>query len=378
MTSPHGNGRHGGGGTTPLDYNQAPVVVFWEITKACALACRHCRAQAQPKRHPLELDTQEGFQVIDELSRFQPMPILVISGGDPLMRRDLFEIAGYAVSKGMRTSLSPSVTALVTTQNLARAYEAGVRHISFSLDGATPEVHDGFRGVPGSFERTLLAVKAARDAGITVQLNTTVSKWNLQQLEQLAAIVGDSGAILWDVFFLVPTGRAQANEMLSPQEHERIFLWLNSLSKHVNFGVKTTLGQPFRRVVMQQAQQEGKAADNVPASNDGNGICFISHIGQIFPSGFLPIHCGNVRTDSLVHVYREHNVFQELRDKSLLKGKCGVCPFNAACGGCRARAFGVTGDYLAADPTCGFLPPAWGGASDNEASSEAPLVHAVS
>ncbi len=179
------------------EYSQAPVVIFWEVTRACALACRHCRAEAQPKRHPLELTTEECFAVVDEIARFHPKPILVISGGDPLMRHDLFEVVGYALSRELRTSLSPSVTALVTPGTLARAYQAGVRHISFSLDGATPDVHDGFRRVSGSYDRTLWAIDAAQEAGLTVQVNTTVSRWNVTQLEALAELVASSRAVLW-------------------------------------------------------------------------------------------------------------------------------------------------------------------------------------
>ncbi|MBI2171108.1 MAG: radical SAM protein [Chloroflexi bacterium] len=340
----------------PINYHQAPAVVFWEITKACALACRHCRAQAQPKRHPLELTTQEGYALVDQVCRFQPAPILVISGGDPLMRRDLFDLAAYAVSHGLHTSLSPSVTALVTPKNLARAYDAGVRHISLSLDGATPQVHDGFRGVPGSFQRTLLAVQAARQAGLTVQLNTTVSRWNASQLQDLAGIVGESGATQWDVFFLVPMGRAAAGEMLSPEEHEEVFRWMYHLSRQAPFRVRTTLGQPYRRVVIQEADARGEPADALPSSNDGNGVCFISHVGEVFPSGFLPIPCGNVRAGHLVETYQGHPVFRALRDKGALRGKCGLCPYNEVCGGCRARAYACTGDYLAADPTCPYQP----------------------
>jgi radical SAM protein with 4Fe4S-binding SPASM domain len=328
------------------------VVLFWEITKACALSCRHCRAEAQPKRHPLELTTQECFRTVDEIARFSPKPILVISGGDPLMRRDLFDVAGYAVSRGLRTSLSPSVTALVKPRNLARAHQAGVEHISFSLDGATPEVHDSFRGVDGSFQQTLRAIGAAQEAGLTVQVNTTVGRWNETQLEEMAGIVGRSGAVQWDLFFLVPTGRARLEEMLSPEEHERVFHWLYDLAPRVTFRVKTTMGQPFRRVTLQRAQQDGTQVNGVASTNDGKGICFISHIGEIYPSGFLPLRCGNVRADSLVEVYQTHPLFLALRDPGLLKGKCGVCPFNTVCGGCRARAYACTGDYLGAEPCC--------------------------
>lgn len=338
------------------NYAQAPVVVFWEATKACALLCRHCRAMAQPKRHPLELTTQEALALVEELGRFHPKPILVISGGDPLMRPDLFEVATHAVSSGLRTSLSPSVTALVTPERLAQAYQAGIRRVSFSLDGATADVHDGFRGVKGSYERTLWAIGAAQEAGLTVQINTTVSKWNAVQLDALAEVVARSGAMLWDLFFLVPTGRALAEDLLSAEEHEATYQWLYDLSRAAPFQVKTTLGQPFRRVVIQRAAAEGSKASSGPASNDGDGVCFVSHIGEVYPSGFLPIPCGNVRTALLVEVYRKHPVFVALRDRGQVKGKCGVCPFKTVCGGCRARAYACTGDYLAADPTCPYRP----------------------
>ncbi|MBI4297455.1 MAG: radical SAM protein [Chloroflexi bacterium] len=341
------------------------MVAFWEITRACAQACRHCRANAQPKRHPLELTTGECFAVLDEIARFSPLPILVITGGDPLMRRDLFDVAAYGVAKGLRVSLSPSVTALVTPHNLARAYQAGVRHISFSLDGATPELHDGFRGVRGSFERTQWAIKAAQEAGLTVQVNTTVSRWNWEQLEALADIVALYKAVVWDLFFLVPTGRARPEEMLSAAEHEKVFHWLYDFSCTATFRVKTTLGQHFRRVVLQRTGKEGSPENSGSSTNDGKGICFISHIGEIYPSGFLPVACGNVRSHSLVEVYQTHPLLQALRDPARLKGKCGVCPFNSVCGGCRARAYACTGDYLEAEPCCAF---------DSQAMSSPPAL----
>jgi len=194
-------------------YNVGPVVVFWEITRSCALACVHCRATARPKRHPLELTTQGSFELVDEIRRFEPNPILVISGGDPLMRPDLFEIATYASGpygpeKRMRVSLSPSVTALVTPKNLRRVRESGISHLSFSLDGPDAASHDSFRGVAGSLGRTLTAVRDAQEAGLTVQLNTTVTRRNAGRLGELAAVVDQLGAVMWDVFFLVITGRA--------------------------------------------------------------------------------------------------------------------------------------------------------------------------
>jgi radical SAM protein with 4Fe4S-binding SPASM domain len=333
------------------------VVLFWEITKACALACRHCRAEAQPRRHPQELSTSEALQVVDQIAQFSPKPILVISGGDPLMRRDLFQVIEYSVGLGIRTSLSPSVTALLTPASLTRVFQAGVRQISLSLDGATPETHDAFRGVQGSFARTLAAITAAKEAGLTVQVNTTVTRDTWQQLNAIADVVGERSVDLWDLFFLVPTGRARKEELLSAEEHEQAYQWLCALADSAPFRIKATLGQPFRRVQLQRALALGKQTGAIPSTNDGKGICFFSHTGDIYPSGFLPLVCGNVRRDSLVETYQAHEVFLTLRDSRLLKGKCGLCPFNQLCGGCRARAFALTGDYLAADPTCAYVPP---------------------
>lgn len=344
-------------GGPPMDYDLSPQVIFWEVTWACALRCLHCRAEAQPKRHPDELTTEEGYRLLDEMRRFG-QPIVVVSGGDALMRRDLFDLLRYGTDLGLRMSLAPSVTALVTPANLGRAYDAGVRRLSFSLDGATPETHDGFRGVPGSFEKTLRAVRTAQDAGIAVQLNTVVSRRTVGDLPLMPPLLEGLGVVLWDVFFLVPTGRAQTDELVSPEEHEALFNWLYDLSLVAPYQVKTTLGQPYRRVAIQRS--EGERAAGVGTTNDGKGICFVSHRGDIRPSGFLPVAAGNVRRDSLVETYRESSLFRALRDPARLKGKCGVCPYNTVCGGCRARAYGVTGDYLAAEPSCVFQPPGWG------------------
>lgn len=341
--------------TPPSDLSQAPIVVFWELTRACALACKHCRAQAQPMRHPLELSAKEAFSAVDEIARFQPKPILVLTGGDPLMRRDLFEIASQGVASGLRVSLSPSVTALCNPKNLRRAYESGIRHISISLDGASAQVHDEFRGVHGSHGQTLQAVADAHEAGLSVQINTTVCRSNVTELDTLASLVADLKVVMWDLFFLVPTGRAHRQDMLSPEEHEAVFHWLYDLQKSAPYRVKTTLGQPFRRVAFQRSQQEGAPFAPPPATNDGKGICFISHVGQICPSGFLPIVCGNIRATSLVETYQTHPVFQALRDSQQLQGKCGVCPFNRLCGGCRARAYACSGDFLAEEPACLYL-----------------------
>lgn len=341
------------------DYHQAPIVIFWEITRACALVCRHCRAQAQPKRSPLELTTQEGFDLLDQMAEFGNKPIVILSGGDALMRRDVFDFISYGLSKDLIMSLSPSATALVRPKTLQWLKEAGLSRLSFSLDGARPESHDAFRGIPGSFKHTQECIANAVDAGLSLQINTTVTRHSLPELPALAEMLESSGIAAWDLFFLVPTGRALTEDMISPQEHEEVFNWLYDLSQKSSFNVRTTLGQPYRRVLLQHQTSVVQAEPpRVPSTNDGRGVCFISHVGMVQPSGFLPIAAGNVRTGNLVDIYRNAPIFRELRDQSLLKGKCGVCPFNQVCGGCRARAYAMTGDYLESDPCCIFQPDA--------------------
>jgi radical SAM protein len=362
-----------------VNIDRDPVVVFWEITLACALACRHCRALAQPKRSPLELSSRECFRVLEELTSFDHPPIVVLSGGDPFMRRDLFDLVEQGRSLGLPMSVAPSATALVTSQRLQRLKDLGVSRISLSLDGSGAAAHDSFRGVDGSFDLTMEAMSHARAAGLAFQVNTTVTRQVLEDLPAIAELVASSGAVLWDLFFLVPTGRAAAEDTISPEEHERVFGWLCDLSGQVSFSVKTTLGQHFRRVqVLRRLASEVESLDGLTPhrvrelyrgvpSNDGKGILFISHRGEVCPSGFLPISVGNVRRDSVVSLYRDSALFRSLRDPSALQGKCGRCPFNSICGGCRARAYAVTGDPLASEPYCIFQP-------DEAQSLSAPMA----
>ncbi|MDP2953232.1 MAG: TIGR04053 family radical SAM/SPASM domain-containing protein [Chloroflexota bacterium] len=357
-----------------IDFNLYPFIVFWEITRACSLACLHCRATAQPKRHPQELTTQEGLGLIDQIAALNN-PLLVITGGDPMMRSDLFQFISYGVEKGMRVSLAPSATKLVTPESLGRAKEAGLARVSFSLDGSCAEVHDAFRQTPGSFDRTIEVIGYAREVGLSLQINSTVSRYNLNDLGRLADKVGESGVVLWSVFFLVPTGRGKVEDMVSPQQHEAAFHWLYDLAQKVPFDVKTTAAEHFRRVIVQRRLAEGMASgiqmavaapgfqyqDGVGRApkgvNDGNGCCFISHIGEVCPSGFLPLVADNVREKPLAEIYRHSPLFRDLRDTAKLKGKCGRCEYNRICGGSRARAYAVTGDYLAAEPYCVYEPP---------------------
>lgn len=353
----------------------SPFTLAWEITRACALSCLHCRAVAQPRRDPRELTTEEALRVIDQI-RDTGDPILVVTGGDPLMRRDVFDLLAYAVQKGLRTSLTPTATALVTPRNLKRVREAGVRRVGISLDGPTAEVHDAFRGFEGAFQRTLEIMQDISAAGLSLQINTTVTRHNLHVLEALPDIVARSGAVQWSVFFLVPTGRGKVEDMISPQDHERLYNWLYDLSRAAPFDIKSTAAPAYRRVAIQRAraeqpEQPGQGARPVAGAgyrfqdgldrpalgiNDGKGFAFISHVGDVFPSGFLPLSAGNVRDRPFAGIYRDSEIFRQLRDPSLLKGKCGRCEFREVCGGSRARAYGVTGDYLETDPSCAYEP----------------------
>lgn len=358
-----------------IDFKHNPFIVFWEITRSCSLACRHCRAVAQPKRHPQELTTAEGENLIDQIASMGN-PLLVITGGDPMMRPDLVHFIGYASRKGLRVSLAPSATRLVTRQALEKAHDAGLVRVSISLDGPNADIHDAFRRTPGAFDLTMRAFEVVAQAGLTLQVNTTVSRYNCNCLDDIAAKVTEFKAVLWSVFFLVPTGRGKDEDMISPQEHEEVFNWLYDTSKHVPFDVKTTAAEHYRRVVIQRKRAEAGISDGevklelvapgfsfqdgigrAPKGvNDGNGCCFISHIGEVSPSGFLPLVVGNIRQQSLVNIYRDSPVMRDLRDPDKLKGKCGRCEYKRVCGGSRARAYAVTGDYLQAEPYCIYQP----------------------
>jgi radical SAM protein len=353
------------------DFSQAPFTIAWEVTRACAFACLHCRADAQHQRDPRELTTAEAFRLIDRIKDFGS-PILVFTGGDAMMRRDLFDLIAYATEKGLRCSLTPTATALPTAERLEKALRAGIRRIALSLDAPTAEIHDAFRQVPGSWERTIRILREAQSVGLSAQVNTTVSSYNAHCLPDMVPFIEAAGAVQWSLFFLVPTGRAQLGWMISPEAHEQVFNWLYDLSKIAPFDIKATAAPMYRRVAIQRRKAEGTGgpltfqgagfqyADglNRPTRgvNDGNGFLFISHIGDIQPSGFLPVTAGNVRTDDIVQVYRRSPLFLDLRDPDKLKGKCGQCEYRDVCGGQRGRAYGVTGDYTASDPACAYTP----------------------
>ncbi|MFS8641057.1 MAG: radical SAM protein [Symbiobacteriaceae bacterium] len=338
-----------GDGTSPFNYDRSPVVTIWEVTRSCDLVCRHCRASAEPHRHPLELTTEEAECLIDQAAELGTR-LFVFTGGDPLKRPDLYQLIRRAADRRLHPSVTPSATPLLTRDNILRMAEAGAEAVALSLDGDEAELHDAFRGWEGSFRRTLEAAGYVREAGLRLQINTTVTRLNWRRLDRIARRVEELGARRWSVFFLVPTGRGAVLQPLSAEEHEQVYHWLADLQPRVPFAIKTTEAPAYRRVLAQ------RGAPPRAAIGDGKGFCFISHIGEVYPSGFLPVSAGNVRRASLIELYRESPLFRALRDPARLKGRCGRCPYREMCGGSRARAYAMTGDYLAEEPTCAFDP----------------------
>jgi radical SAM protein len=347
-----------------MEYNfdDRPFIVIWEVTRACALACRHCRAEATLRRHPLELNTEESLTLIDQAARCRPT-LFVLTGGDPVRRTDLDQLIAHATKRGLRIGLSPSATPELIATNFRRLRDLGVARISLSLDGATRETHDRFRGVPGTWDWTMQAIGKAAEAGIPIQINTTFTRQNLSEFDAFVVRLADIRPVLWSVFQLVPTGRGNTGDLLTAEEMEELFLKLHRHSLTAPYDIKTTEGQHYRRVALQQKKLMGlgthgtRQAARAPLGiNDGKGFVFISHIGDIQPSGFLPITAGNVRRDELIEVYRHSPIFRALRDTSQLRGKCGRCEYKNICGGSRARAYAMTGDCLGAEPLCLYQP----------------------
>lgn len=337
-----------------------PFLVFWELTRACALACSHCRAEAQHRRDPDELTPHEALRLVDQLAELAP-PMLILTGGDPMMRPDVLEIAARASAAGIRVGLSPSATARLVNYDFHKIRAAGIERISLSLDGATRETHDHFRGVTGTFDRTVKAIELAREAGISLQINTTLTRSNLHEFHAFRDLMFDWKPEMWSVFILVPTGRAGADDVPDAAELESVFEEMADLVGTAPFAIKTTEGHHFRRVLAQRGKggATGRQGMRAPLGiRDGRGILFISHTGEVSPSGFLPLICGNVRQTSPAAIYREHPLFISLRDSDALGGKCGECEYRTICGGSRSRAYGLTGDPFAADPACSYQPHA--------------------
>ena len=364
------------------NFDERPFIAIWETTQACDLACVHCRACAQPLRHSLELSTAEAKRLIDEIAAME-VPVFVLTGGDPLKRPDIFELVQYATDRNVRISLTPSATPLLTRESIVRLKECGLARLAVSLDGPTAAIHDAFRRVPGSYQWTIDAVRWAREIGLPVQINTTITRHNLGMIDDIIALLETLDITLWSVFFLVPTGRGSDIDLISAEEFEQVFAKLYETSQRALFDIKSTEAQHYRRYLLQRRTEARRLGQHpgetyrrvlqfmqppvgpVPTDgigraprgiNDGKGFVFISHLGEVYPSGFLPISGGNIRRQSLADIYRNSPLFRRLRDSKNLGGKCGMCEYREVCGGSRARSFAMTGDLFAEEPCCVYEP----------------------
>jgi AdoMet-dependent heme synthase len=372
------------------DASERPFIVIWEVTRACQLVCTHCRADAIRTRNPFELTTDEGRQLLDDLASFgTPRPLVVLTGGDPFERSDLPELVAHGTRVGLNMALSPSVTDRLTRSVLEELHEAGAKAVSLSLDGATADNHDSFRGVEGVFDATLEAARTVRDVGLRLQINTTVTSGNVLELPRMLKHVLDLGASLWSVFFLVPTGRGKELQPLTAAEEEEVLHWLHDVSDLV--AIKTTEAPHYRRIAIQRAGVDALTNargldDEFPVGplrsqlraeteelftgheprrrqprppidvNSGRGFAFVDHVGVVYPSGFLPTAVGSVRDQSFPEIYRGSELLQDLRNPDGFGGRCGQCEFRAVCGGSRSHAYATTGDPLAEDPSCAYQP----------------------
>ncbi|PKO08366.1 MAG: radical SAM/SPASM domain-containing protein [Chloroflexi bacterium HGW-Chloroflexi-2] len=374
------------------DLSQRPFMVIWETTQACDLACKHCRAESQPNHHPKMLSFEDGKMLIDQVVDLgKPHPLFILTGGDPFKREDIFDLAAYASEQGLPVALSPSGTPLLNPENLIKLKNVGIKAISLSLDGSTPLIHDAFRGVEGSHDWTVNGWKTANQLGLKIQLNTTVTRYNLFDLPDIFALVHQLGVMTWSIFFLVPTGRGLVEDEIKSEDYEAVLNFIYDASKYVR--LKTTEGHHYKRVVLQRSYldrnhlnpgdymnlngtytrlregleahiqnlaQSAETHENMRRApmhvNAGDGFVFISLLGEVFPSGYLPVSAGNVKDRPLKDIYQQSKLFLALRNKDVLKGRCGKCEYRFVCGGSRSRAFAMTGDYLAEEPFCSYEP----------------------
>lgn len=344
-------------------FDEAPALLFWEMTQACDLKCEHCRACAVPERSNDEFDTAEAFGLLDQAHALGTR-LVVLTGGDPAKRDDLLEIVRYGARIGLRIAVTLSATPLITDALLLDLKEAGMARLALSLDGALPATHDRFRGFGGSHARTMEILSAAKRLGIPTQINTTVTRFNEHQLEAIGTSLVPYGIELWSVFFVLPVGRGHLPQVLNAEEAESVLLRLADLSPSLPFDIKTTAAPHFRRVLLQRKEELTKRTVGIVDGigrvargvTDGSGVLFVSHRGEVFPSGFLPVSCGNLREHSLEEIYRGSPLLAGLRNPDAYEGKCGKCEFRLVCGGSRARAYAQFGDPMAEDPGCNYVP----------------------
>ncbi|MBC7086305.1 MAG: heme b synthase [Methanomethylovorans sp.] len=341
-----------------------PRLIAWELTAGCNLSCKHCRGASTSQIPEGELNTQEAKNFIDEIIQMGN-PILILSGGEPLVRKDVFEIAHYGTQKGLRIVLATNGT-LITEKTAEKLLEAGIKRVSVSLDGASANSHDNFRGVPGAFNNSMKGIETLKNSGIEFQINTTVTKQNVDEIPHILKMAEDIGAKALHIFLLVPTGRGKEleNEEISPFEYERVLNWFFEQQKVTPIQLKATCAPHYFRIMRQRVKREGGEISVKTHGYEamtkgclgGTGFCFVSSTGDVYPCGYLPVLAGNIRKLPFRDIWADAPVFKDLRDTSRLKGKCGVCEFKNVCSGCRARAYAQTGDYLAEEPYCIYVP----------------------
>lgn len=344
-------------------FSDVPRNVYWEVTIACDLACKHCRAEAQPGAHPEELTTAEGKALIDDIKDMKSL--LILTGGDPMKRKDLYELIEYGRNLHVPMAITPSTTPTLGREEVRRFKELGMTALGVSLDGPTPEIHDAFRGVPGTFERSMKALDWAREFDLPVQINTTVTTATLPYLDAIHDLLVERAAPpvrRWSLFLLVPVGRGQMLGNPTARQVENLFEWVYEKGVNAPFHMGTVEAPHYRRFWVEKKLAEGMPLDAILAQGgrqglgirDGNGIIFVSHRGKVSPAGFLPMDVGDVREQKLSEIYRTSPELLRLREMDTLGGKCGRCQYRWVCGGSRARAYGMTGDPMGEDPFCVF------------------------
>ncbi|WP_209683389.1 heme b synthase [Methanohalophilus levihalophilus] len=341
-----------------------PRLIAWELTSGCNLSCLHCRGSSTECAAENELSTEEALNFIDEVASMGS-PILILSGGEPLVRADVYDLAKYGTEKGLRVVLATNGT-LVDREVARKMKDSGIKRVSISIDGSTAETHDGFRGVPGAFDKAMGGIEALKAEGLGFQINTTITKRNLTQIPGILELAQKIGAEALHIFLLVPTGRGESlvDEEIPPVEYEKVLRWFYDQRKTAGLELKATCAPHYFRIMRQRASQEGLEVNVENFGYEalsrgclgGISFCFVSSTGDVQPCGYLPTLAGNIREEGFRKIWEESELFNSLRDYELLKGKCGKCSYRNVCGGCRARAYAATGDYLAEEPYCIYIP----------------------
>lgn len=355
--------------TAAQDYSRNPMLVYWEMTQACGLACRHCRAEAVSTPHPDQLTHEESKGLLRQIASFdKPLPHLILTGGDPLERADVFDLIDDARSLGITVSITPSATDKLTFDSMAKLKAHGIESFGLSLDGSNAARHEAVRGIAGCFDATIRAIQDAAKLGVQIQINTLVSAETIDDLPAVYELLKSLTVMRWSLFFLIEVGRGRVLQPISAERGEELMKWVFDLSQTAPFAIKTTEAPSYRRIALNRMREQGMTAKEIEQTSvyrgfgirDGHGIVFVSNQGDIYPAGFLPLAAGNIRNESLPEIYRNSPIFQALHNPSQFRGRCGRCEYHAVCGGSRARAFAATGDPLASDPFCNYQPKSLG------------------